>query len=99
MLQQIGCPHAARVKEAEIDDPASIRAGQGERIKLTMKGCSFCDVAADKGFPGKLDMETVLRQIRCLPEGSDGLKIPFEIINEYPLPGNHFIQPLVMFSN
>ena len=87
VLQQIGCPHAARVIEAEIDYPASIRAGQGERIKLPVRGCSFCDVAADKGFPGKLDMETVLCQIRCLPEGRDGGKIPFEIINEYPLPG------------
>jgi hypothetical protein len=87
VLQQIGCPHAARAREAEIDYPASIRPGQGKRIKLSMRGCSFCDVAADKGFTGRLDMESVLGQIRCLPEGSDGRKIPFELINEYPLPG------------
>jgi hypothetical protein len=40
----------------------------------------------DKGFHGALDTETVIRQIRCLPQTPDGRKIPFELINEYPLP-------------
>ena len=31
-------------------------------------------------------METVLSQIRCLPQAQDGRKIPFELINENPLP-------------
>jgi hypothetical protein len=52
-----------------------------------LKGCSFCDVAVDKGFYGALDMETVVSQIHCLPELTDGRKIPFELINENPLPG------------
>jgi hypothetical protein len=34
----------------------------------------------------KLDQETVICQIRCLPETRDGRKIPFELINENPLP-------------
>jgi len=86
VLQHIGCPHANRMTPLEIDYPVSIREGQGKRIKLSLKGCSFCDVAADKGFFGKLDRETVISQIHCLPEDEDGRKIPFELINEIPLP-------------
>ena len=86
VLQYIGCPHAARITQTEIDYPVSLSGNRGQSIKLRLKGCSFCDVAADKGFHGKLDRETVIRQIRCLPETSEGRKIPFELINENPLP-------------
>jgi hypothetical protein len=86
VLQHIGCPHAARASGPHIDYPASIRSGQVKSIQLRLHGCSFCDVAVDKGFYGTLDSETVIRQIHCLPEISDGRKIPFELINEYPLP-------------
>jgi hypothetical protein len=86
VLQHIGCPYAARTREIEIDYPASISSLQAERIKLNLRGCSFCDVAVDKGFYGKLNMETVICQIRCLPQAQDGRKIPFELINENPLP-------------
>ena len=86
VLQHIGCPHAARTSELSIDYPASIKAGQAKAITLRPKGCTFCDVAVDKGFYGTLDSETVIRQIQCLPEIPDGRKIPFELINEYPLP-------------
>jgi hypothetical protein len=86
VLQHIGCPHATRTTPLEIDYPASINEGLGKRIKLRLQGCSFCDVAADKGFHGKLDRATVISQIRCLPESRDGRKIPFELINENPLP-------------
>jgi hypothetical protein len=72
--------------EPQIDYPASIRKGQGQKIKLGLKGCSFCDVAADKGFHGKLATEAVMAQIQCLPQTPDGRKIPFELINENPLP-------------
>jgi hypothetical protein len=86
VLQHIGCPYAARKREIELDYPASISRLQAERIKLRLRGCSFCDVASDKGFYGKLGMETVISQIRCLPQAQDGRKIPFELINENPLP-------------
>jgi hypothetical protein len=86
VLQHIGCPHAARMTEPQIDYPASIHQGQGQKIKLNLKGCSFCDVAADKGFHGKLDTETVISQIQGLPKTPEGRKIPFELINENPLP-------------
>ena len=86
ILQHIGCPHASRLSPLQLDYPVSIDNGQGQRIQLHLRGCSFCDVAVDKGFFGKLDMESVIAQIQCLPEASDGRKIPFELINENPLP-------------
>jgi len=87
ILQHIGCPHAARGKWAEIDYPASLIGKGGHKVRLFLKGCSFCDVAVDKGFYGALSMDTVLDQISCLPEAAGGRKIPFELINENPLPG------------
>ncbi len=86
VLQHIGCPHAARTTEPRIDYPDSISSGRAKATRLRMRGCSFCDVAVDKGFHGTLDTETVIQQICCLPEAPDGRKIPFELINEYPLP-------------
>ena len=86
VLQHIGCPHAARTTESRIDYPVSISTGREKKTRLHLRGCSFCDVAVDKGFHGKLAMESVIAQIQCLPEASDGRKIPFELINENPLP-------------
>jgi len=34
-----------------------------------------------------LDIETVVEQISCLPKTEEGRKIPFELINENPIPG------------
>jgi hypothetical protein len=60
---------------------------RSQKISTLLKGCSFCDVAVDKGFHGALKLETVINQIQSLPELKDGRKIPFELINENPLPG------------
>ena len=87
VLQQIGCPYAARQKSIEIDYPAFMNNNDKHKVRLPLKGCSFCDVAVDKGFYGKLGIKTVIDQILCLPETTDGRKIPFELINENPLPG------------
>ena len=87
VLQQIGCPYAAKKKWVEIDYPVSIAGIDTKKIKLPLKGCSFCDVAVDKGFYGQLNSQTVIQQISCLPETADGRKIPFELINENPIPG------------
>ena len=86
VLQQLGCPHASHGKMLEIDYPSRIRGKEGEKIILKTKGCSFCDVAVDKGFYGSLAMENVIHQILGLPETPDRRKIPFELINENPLP-------------
>jgi len=87
VLQQIGCPYAAQEKRVDIDYPVSIADIDTQKVKLSLKGCSFCDVAVDKGFYGQLDTETVVEQIRCLPDTAEGMKIPFELINENPIPG------------
>jgi hypothetical protein len=86
VLQHIGCPHAARTSPLEIDYPVFLSESREKRIKISLNGCSFCDVAVDKGFHRKLDQETVISQIRCLPQAKDGRKMPFELINENPLP-------------
>ena len=87
VLQHIGCPHAAREVMVEIDYPSLLAADGSKTVQLGMRGCSFCDVATDKGFHGRLGLDAVLSQIDCLPAGRDGRKIPFELINESPLPG------------
>jgi len=87
VLQQIGCPYAARQISIEIDYPAFMNNNGKKKVNLNLKGCSFCDVAVDKGFYAALGMDTVIDQILCLPEPTDGKKIPFELINENPLPG------------
>jgi len=87
VLQQIGCPYAAQGRWIEIDYPVSLSQGHDRKVRLFSKGCSFCDVAVDKGFCGIMDMETVLAQIQCLPHGDDNRKIPFELINENACAG------------
>jgi hypothetical protein len=85
VLQQIGCPHARIGRLVEIDYPEPLRQINKEKIAILSKGCSFCDVARDKGFYGEVGMETVLAQIAGLPELEHNRKIPFELINENPL--------------
>ena len=87
VLWQIGCPHAARTVEAEVDYPSFLGVHEKRKARVRLKGCSFCDVAVDKGFYGSLDMETVLSQIQGLPETPEGRKIAFELIHENALPG------------
>jgi hypothetical protein len=87
VLQQIGCPYAARKRQTAIEYPAFLTEKAGQKIRFHMKGCSFCDIAIDKGFYGALDLATVMSQIRALPKDENKRKIPFELINENPLPG------------
>ncbi len=87
VVQQIGCPYATGQKTVSIDYPKNLSGSpflkEGE-ITIEFEGCSFCDVAHDKGFCGNLTVDTVLSQIENLPENIDGRKIPFELINEAP---------------
>lgn len=85
VLQQIGCPHAAKTRFIAIDPPAFLPAASP--VTLPLAGCSFCDVAVDKGFCGAVAPVAVLAQIAGLPEGEEGRKLPFELINENPFPG------------
>ena len=86
VLQQIGCPYARRTQAVDIEYPTALAAPGTRSIRFDAAGCSFCDVAIDKGFHGRIDLETVLSQIKCLPGTGEGRKIPFELINENPLP-------------
>ena len=86
VLHQIGCPHASQSKFMEIDYPVALKRKEEDKVKLSVKGCSFCDVAVDKGFHGLLGLDAVLEQIQRLPEQEDGRKIPFELIHENAIP-------------
>jgi hypothetical protein len=88
VVQQIGCPYAAREVRVGIDYPTNLKDAPFDKkgqISLSLRGCSFCDVARDKGFGGMLSLDNVLAQIINLPEDAEGRKIPFELINEAPL--------------
>ena len=87
VLQQIGCPYAARENPVDIDYPTFLKTAAGKKISLKQKGCGFCDVATDKGMVAALKNDRVIHQIASLPDAADGRKIPFELINENPLPG------------
>ena len=87
VLQQIGCPHAAALKTVDIDYPEALGGARRSPVSLRSAGCSFCDVAVDKGFFGTLSEEAVQQQIAALPRDARSRKIPFELINENPLPG------------
>ncbi len=87
VLQQIGCPWAAARQPVAIDYPAFMANATGKRVSLKLKGCGFCDVATDKGAVAVLGAEAVINQIAALPETADSRKIPFELINENPMPG------------
>lgn len=87
VLQQLGCPWAARQKSVVIDYPAFMQDTAEKNVRLELAGCSFCDVATDKGLVAGLPAGGVIDQIAALPETAKGRKIPFELINENPLPG------------
>lgn len=82
ILRSIGCPYAIKKEKIMIDPPSFLSSLSPSEIEIS--GCSFCDVAWDKGFCGYLSDEKVLEQIERLPE-NNGYKIPFELIDEYPL--------------
>jgi hypothetical protein len=87
VLQQIGCPHASRKKALALGFPTALDHWKDQSLTVDVKGCSFCDVAVDKGYCGALPLSVVMDQIRSLPEDNAGRKIPFELINENPLHG------------
>jgi len=87
VLQQIGCQHAAKKRQISIDYPWRLKRkrSQPSIITICQKGCSFCDVAADKGYLGAVNEAAIKEQLLSLPGSPDGRKIPFELINESPL--------------
>jgi len=89
VLHQLGCPYAAQKTQVDIDYPTNIHNkpfGKTGSITIDSCGCSFCDVARDKGMGIRLSMNAVLEQIANIPENDNGKKVPFELINENPFP-------------
>ena len=82
VLRSIGCPYSMRRNKVSIDPPSFLPGVPP--VEIEVGGCSFCDVAWDKGFCGHVSDEKVLEQIWNLPE-IEGRKIPFELIDEYPI--------------
>jgi hypothetical protein len=83
VLAAIGCPYASKESAVLLDPPASL-AGRAPKVTIRSCGCIFCDVAWDKGFQGHVNRVLLLAQVKGLPEKA-GRKIPFELIDEYPI--------------
>jgi hypothetical protein len=83
VLNSIGCPYAKKKSTVKLPLPDTIKE-RSLFIDIESCGCIFCDVSRDKGFHGHIDRGLVLAQIKALPE-ENGRKIPFEIIDEYPI--------------
>jgi hypothetical protein len=84
VLNAIGCPYAGRVQTVSLPPPVELRERGVPVLNVRSEGCVFCDVSRDKGFHGPVERDRVIAQIAGLPE-IDGRKIPFELIDEYPL--------------
>ncbi len=83
VLAAIGCPYARKESAVMLDPPVSL-ADKAPKLSVRSCGCIFCDVAWDKGFQGHLNMDSLMAQIKRLPE-KNSRKIPFELIDEYPI--------------
>jgi hypothetical protein len=84
VLNAIGCPYASKVQAITLPPPTTLRERRIPEIEVRSEGCIFCDVSRDKGYHGSIGRDRVIAQMRGLPE-VDGRKIPFELIDEYPI--------------
>jgi hypothetical protein len=84
VLNAIGCPYASKPQTVNLPPPANLRERGVPDLVVQSQGCIFCDVSRDKGYHGSIERDRVIAQIAGLPE-VDGRKIPFELIDEYPI--------------
>ena len=84
VLNAIGCPYASKHQTITLPPPSSLRESGIPEFEVQSEGCIFCDVSWDKGYHGSVQRNRVIAQIAGLPE-VDGRKIPFELIDEYPI--------------
>ena len=84
VLSAIGCPYANKTHTVILPPPVDFPERGIPELEVQSKGCIFCDVSRDKGYHGSVGPENVIAQIAGLPE-FDGRKIPFELIDEYPI--------------
>ncbi len=84
VLGAIGCPYSGKIQTVTLPPPVDLRERGIPDLEVRSQGCIFCDVSRDKGYHGSVEINRVIAQIARLPE-ADGRKIPFELIDEYPI--------------
>jgi hypothetical protein len=84
VLNAVGCPYASKLQAVTLPPPINLRERGVPELNVRSEGCIFCDVSRDKGYHGSVDRDRVMTQIAGLPD-ADGRKIPFELIDEYPI--------------
>jgi len=84
VLNAVGCPYAKNAQAVALPPPTNLRSKGVPELEVQSEGCIFCDVSRDKGYHGNVERTKVITQIEELPE-VDGRKIPFELIDEYPI--------------
>jgi hypothetical protein len=84
VLNAVGCAYACKPQTIMLPPPTDLREKGVPELEARSEGCTFCDVSRDKGYHGVLDRDKVIAQMKGLPE-ADGRKIPFELIDEYPI--------------
>ena len=84
VLNAIGCPYSSKIQTVTLPPPVDLREKGIPPLEVRSEGCIFCDVSRDKGYHGSVERDRVMAQIAGLPE-VDGKKIPFELIDEYPI--------------
>jgi hypothetical protein len=84
VLNAIGCAYASRPQTITLPPPTDLRGKGIPELDVRSEGCIFCDVSRDKGYHGLVDCNRLMTQMTGLPE-VDGRKIPFELVDEYPI--------------
>jgi hypothetical protein len=84
VLNAIGCAYASRPQTITLPPPTDLREKGIPELDVRSEGCIFCDVSRDKGYHGLVDRNRLMTQMTGLPE-VDGRKIPFELVDEYPI--------------
>jgi len=84
VLNAIGCAYACKPQTITLPPPTHLREKGIPELEVRSEGCIFCDVSRDKGYHGAVDPDRLMTQMIGLPE-VDGRKIPFELIDEYPI--------------
>ena len=85
VLSTIGCAYACKRQTIVLPVPVNLQErGDVPELEVKSQGCIFCDVSRDKGYHGTVETEKLILQMAALPE-VDGRKIPFELIDEYPI--------------
>jgi hypothetical protein len=84
VLNAIGCAYACKPQTITLPPPTDLREKNIPELEVRSQGCIFCDVSRDKGYHGAVDRNRLLTQLKGLPD-VDGRKIPFELVDEYPI--------------